>query len=818
MCYHLISRVVCRIVIAAAGFSFSAAMPVSVATISLDGTWQAEAVPEARGETIPAAFTRTIPVPGHWPLMQPAVKDNMSDALWCRTTWKAPDELPPRVTLHIGKASFGTTVFVNGKKAGFFPYNFVASETEIRPFLKPGVENEIVVRLGNAWLQNGKGRTMAHSGCDPERFHYYQGITDSVTLLLSGWPAVRRLETRADLEAGVVNVRATVQNGSADAVPAKLDAAVGSDTVSVLQGRELAPGEEREIVFAIPLSGFDRERDCWTPENPVLKTLTVKTAGDEMSRRFGMRTFDANPATRRFRLNGRDRMLFGTNTDLFRFYDDPQCGDKPWNRAWMRAFFAQVKAIGWDSFRNCISAPPDFWYDLCDEMGLLIQDEYPYWGCHVKPFVDQSLNKGRPPSPYCDCNPDTLFPELLAWVRERGMHSSIVFIDLQNETVKDWFDALAHRIQPYDFQRRPIDTGWSVNTIPNSPVECHPYLFCKTKYTLGYIAPGGIGVPFSCGRNPRNSVFSRPVVLNEFGWHWISRDGVPTPVSKQNYDYFLPGATKAETKEYYAWSIGVLAEAWRLTRKASALFHFTSLTHGFDDPTLAFTGDVLDPDLAQPKFRPEIVRYFRPAFAPVAVAIDDFREYVVPGTEHSFDVVLMNDGRDGRAAKRKIVFSAGDFHREEFELTAPLFGIAKRRVTVRVPETAKGRVMLTATLSDGTFSERRWNVRDRKPGFEVSAKITASSQRGDRHVGYMVDGSPLTHWESLQGDKRPWVKIDLGAERDVKECKVQWYHIWKPPTKWHLEPALPARTRYVTVKVEDIAPNGVAAIDEIEIH
>ena len=31
---------------------------------------------------------------------------------------------------------------------------------------------------------------------------------------------------------------------------------------------------------AIPLSGFDRERDCWTPENPVLKTLTVKTAGD----------------------------------------------------------------------------------------------------------------------------------------------------------------------------------------------------------------------------------------------------------------------------------------------------------------------------------------------------------------------------------------------------------------------------------------------------------------------------------------------------------------------------------------------------------
>ena len=47
--------------------TFSAAIPVSAVTISLDGTWQAEAVPEALGEAIPTAFTRTIPVPGHWP-------------------------------------------------------------------------------------------------------------------------------------------------------------------------------------------------------------------------------------------------------------------------------------------------------------------------------------------------------------------------------------------------------------------------------------------------------------------------------------------------------------------------------------------------------------------------------------------------------------------------------------------------------------------------------------------------------------------------------------------------------------------------------
>ena len=137
--------------------------------VSLDGIWQAEVAQDAQGDALPAAFTRTIPVPGHWPLMKPSAPCGKKEALWCRTTWKVPDAIPPRATLRIGMASFGTTVFVNGKRAGFLPYNFVPSETDIRPFLKAGAENEIVVRLGNAWMQNSKGAPMAHTGKDNER-------------------------------------------------------------------------------------------------------------------------------------------------------------------------------------------------------------------------------------------------------------------------------------------------------------------------------------------------------------------------------------------------------------------------------------------------------------------------------------------------------------------------------------------------------------------------------------------------------------------------------------------------------------------------
>ena len=48
---------------------------VRAEVMQLDGTWQAEVAPEAQGDAIPAAFTRTIPVPGHWPLMKPAATD-----------------------------------------------------------------------------------------------------------------------------------------------------------------------------------------------------------------------------------------------------------------------------------------------------------------------------------------------------------------------------------------------------------------------------------------------------------------------------------------------------------------------------------------------------------------------------------------------------------------------------------------------------------------------------------------------------------------------------------------------------------------------
>ena len=80
-------------------------------TVSLDGTWQAEPAPEARGDVPPAAFTHAIPVPGHWPLMSPAAAPGKTDALWCRTTFSGRETSDARREGRHRTSDFGLPAF-----------------------------------------------------------------------------------------------------------------------------------------------------------------------------------------------------------------------------------------------------------------------------------------------------------------------------------------------------------------------------------------------------------------------------------------------------------------------------------------------------------------------------------------------------------------------------------------------------------------------------------------------------------------------------------------------------------------------------------
>ena len=828
-------------------------------TMSLNGVWEAAVVADADSDSIPSVFDRRIPVPGHFPLLTPEAPYSTTGALWYRTSYKAPEQLPPRVILRIAKAEFGRTIFINGVKADFYPYNFSASETDIRPYLKAGEDNEIVVRVKSVEDVLSDGSPVAHNGSDYERLHYYPGIFDSVTLFESGWPAVKDIETRADLEKESVLARATLYNGGETPVEGTVSFSVGRRTVKV-RGTTLSPGETRQVTAEVPVSGFNPEKDAWTPEHPRLYSINVRTSGDEASRRFGMRTFWVDPERKRFLLNGEPRFLLGTNTDLFRFFDDPQCGAKPWDEAWMRKLFAEFKEIGWDSFRNCISAAPEMWYDLCDEMGLMIQDEYPFWSFGIRPHTYVSPVDGG-----------TLFPEYRDWLRDRGTHPSVVIIDLQNESYQDWFRDLAAELKPLDFQKRPFEIGWtSPNPDKRDVREYHPYFYIKEDFSPGYLnAYDGTVSDGSVGVYPGGQDDGLVKIINEYGWDWINRNGDPTILGSSNYAHNLPlDASRQDRIDYYAWSVGLLTEYWRARSDIAGILHFTSLTYSFDELGKAWTGDILCPDITLPVIHQEVKERFSSAFAPVTVIIDDYLEDVVAGQEKELSVILLNEDRDHRDVSGNVTLTLADgdgntLSEQQFVLEAAAHGRAARSLRVKVPETASGTLLLTASLPDGPCSIRKWRVQHRAPGYALGCPVTESSRVPDNvHGGRpgicVTDGSPNTRWLPAAGDPAPWVCVDLGTERTIQECEIAWAsehglvqapercrilvsldgehfesimiaHASRTPVPvsagdrpdppvWQTVTFPPVNARYVRVEADGLLPAGTMSVAEMEVR
>ena len=625
-------------------------------TISLNGTWDIEDSKEA--EAAPVVWNHKAPVPGLAHSAQPAfpqvdqfdsrmvIQNRVANGalpksalvynagvsrqdrnwFWYRRTFEVSATSSVAI-LRINKAQFGAAVWVNGIKIGDHLPCFTAAIFNVSKTVRQG-RNELIVRVG---AHPGVLPLTVSGGTDFEKIRWTPGIYDNVSLALSENPAIERVQVAPKIADSSIIVQTSLRNFGRGPVSFNLAHRVHvwkqSDTVasSKPQRITLAPGESKIIVQTVALAGAR----LWSPESPNLYVLETSTGGDTASTRFGMREFHFDTATRRAYLNGRVYFMRGSNITLHRFFEDPSSGELPWNEKWVRQLLVDIPhEMHWNSFRFCIGPVPDQWLEIADEAGLLIQNEYFVWTGH----------DWHGPENQVHFDTAEMIREYTEWMRDNWNHPSVVIWDANNET---WDSAFGEKIIPavrsLDLSNRPWENSYNTPVGPDDPVEDHPY----EHQTM---ADGG--TPFNMttlespnGKAPGAST-GHALILNEYGWLWLNRDGMPTELTKKLYPALLGKNSTAEQRlALNAYLLAGLTEYWRAYRQYAGVLHFVYLTSS--DPA-GYTSDHFR-DVSKLELHPEFRDYMSNAFAPVGVYLSFWQPTVDVASVQSLPVMLIND-------------------------------------------------------------------------------------------------------------------------------------------------------------------------------
>jgi len=617
-------------------------------TISLNGRWE---ITDGAKDVVPSVFNHTITVPGLITLAKPSFvnpapplpdrqtidnntelfyhqMDSLRETYWYHRTIKITQDIPAIALLKVGKAMFGTRVYLNGTYLGEHLPCFTPGYFDLKKAIRKG-DNDLVIAVG---ASRGSMPSDMPDGFDYEKVRYISGIFDNVDLILSGSPFIQNVQVAPDIENRTARVQAKIFSSDkpASSKVAFLirETASGKVAGAFTTGKlDFGAGGDNTIDIKIPVENCS----LWTPEKPFLYTLEVNTNADSYSTKFGMRELHFDPVTHQAMLNGKPYFLRGTNITLYRFFEDPLCDSLPWNYDWVRRMHKKFKTdMYWNSFRNCIGFPPEEWYNIADEEGFMIQDEFPIW--YGGPSWNKWVKK---------LNSEELATEYREWMQERWNHPSVIIWDANNETLltEPSIDSAIAKVRPLDLSGRSWDNSYSTNRQPEDIFESHPYHFSDPNFKLRDIAKEN-GIPEG---NAIKNPGTNPVIINEYGWLWLNRDGSPTTLTKKLYENLLGRESTPEQRwETYARYTAAETEFWRCHRNAAGVLHFTALGYGRPD------GQTCDNwiDLANLTWEPDFLKYMHDAFSPIGLMADFWDDKIKKGTDQDIPVIVINDLED----------------------------------------------------------------------------------------------------------------------------------------------------------------------------
>lgn len=238
-------------------------------------------------------------------------------------------------------------VYINGQKAAYRPYGYTNFYVEANEFLKFGAANEMRVIARNSDQPNS-------------RWYSGTGIYRPVTLFVADKKHIPisgvRIRT-LEIEPAVVEIKvATSEPGEV-----KIEIGRGDKTVATLTA-----SSEKEAVFAVEIA----DAELWSPDSPALYTLKATFAGDTAEEKFGVRTISCDP-TEGFKLNGERLVMRGACIH----HSNGILGARCYEEAEYRKVRI-LKESGYNALRSAHNPCSKALLRACDELGMLMMDEY----------------------------------------------------------------------------------------------------------------------------------------------------------------------------------------------------------------------------------------------------------------------------------------------------------------------------------------------------------------------------------------------------------------------------------------------------------
>lgn len=373
--------------------------------LSLSGEW------EFRFEGDPA--WQPVSVPGCWEMLD--VPKDRSGPAWYRTRFVAPvegqvvekvssqqvvslqhrDQTPEvshqrvmpgrdrdltlqeefegrRLWLRFGAVSYDCTITVNGREVGGHLGLWDPFTVEVTGAVRQGERAELLVRVEKpASPTSGHGSTPVAgrfplretlSGFLPYVWgHVFGGIWQDVTLISTGQVAFGNVYV-----CGTAGGRVTVE--------AEISAPGTVSLVIASPNGEVVYEEESSGVGSVAFDVTVPDPRPWSPRHPDLYEARLHLAGgDERTVRFGLRSLRAEGAN--LLLN--ERPVYPRMALSWGWYPESLHSNPGPDR--VRADLERLRDLGYNGVKLCLWFPPEYYFDLADELGMLLWVELPMW-------------------------------------------------------------------------------------------------------------------------------------------------------------------------------------------------------------------------------------------------------------------------------------------------------------------------------------------------------------------------------------------------------------------------------------------------------